>query len=114
MLSKLGHHNVGQQARRLDAFVDDMRRYRRMDQCFALFADPFPTDNDSKHAGELSFSLAFTDALEDEKAALVMAVVRFVMDQRTRKLLWQRHTLGLLAHFGPKPASVAAPQVRLR
>ncbi|MNT38000.1 hypothetical protein D3C72_1741700 [compost metagenome] len=103
MVSKLGHHNVGQQACRRDAFVDDMRRYRRLDQRLALLTGPFPTDMafDGKHAGcvvEL-FAGIFTDALEGA-AALAMAVVRFVVDQRTRKLRWQRRTLGLLAHFG--------------
>ena len=53
MVSKLGHHNVGQQARRREAFVDDTFRYWRLDQRFELFADPFPTDMsfDGKHAG---------------------------------------------------------------
>ncbi len=31
MVGELGHHDVGQQARCRDAFVDDVRRYRRLD-----------------------------------------------------------------------------------
>ncbi|MNI30657.1 hypothetical protein D3C73_845100 [compost metagenome] len=103
MVGKLGHHDVGQQARRRDAFVDDVRRYRRLDQRFALLAGPFPTDVtlDGEHAGRVVefFTGIFADALEST-AALAMAVVRFVMDQRARKLRRQRCALRLLAHFG--------------
>ncbi|MNZ96541.1 hypothetical protein D3C78_1157390 [compost metagenome] len=31
MVGELGHHDVGQQPRSRDAFVDDVRRYRRLD-----------------------------------------------------------------------------------
>lgn len=31
MVGELGHHDVGQQACGRDAFVDDVRRYRRLD-----------------------------------------------------------------------------------
>jgi len=83
--------------------VDDVRRYRCLDQRFALFTDPFPTDValDGEHARcvvEL-FAGIFTDAFEGA-AALAVAVVRLVMDQRAWKLRWQRCALGLLAHFG--------------
>jgi len=103
MVSKLGHHYVGQQACRRDAFVDDMRRYRRLDQRLALLTGPFPTDMafDGKHAGGVVelFAGIFADTLEGA-AALAVAVFRFVMDQHARKLRWQRSALGLLAHFG--------------
>lgn len=45
------------------------------------------------------FAGIFADTLEGA-AALAVAVFRFVMDQRARKLRWQRSALGLLAHFG--------------
>ena len=103
MVGKLGHHHVGQQARRRDAFVDDMCRHRRLDQCFALFTGPFPPDMtlNRKDAGRVVelFTGIFADTFEGA-AALAVAVVRFVMDQRARKLRWQRCALGLLAHFG--------------
>ena len=103
MVGKLGHHDVGQQACGRDAFVDDVRRYRRLDQRFALFAGPLSTDVafDCEHAGRVVelFAGVFADALECA-AALAVAVVRFVMDQCARKLRWQRCALGLLAHFG--------------
>ncbi|OSO39424.1 hypothetical protein BV363_05934 [Pseudomonas syringae pv. actinidiae] len=103
MVGKLGHHDVGQQARCRDAFIDDVRRYRRLYQRFALFADPLATDValDGEHAGRVVelFAGIFADALEGA-AALAVAIVRLVMDQCARKLRWQRCALGLLAHFG--------------
>jgi hypothetical protein len=93
----------GQQARCWDAFVDDVRRYRRLDQRFALFAGPLSREValDGEHAGHVVelFAGIFADALESA-AAWAVAVVRFVMDKRARKLRWQRCALGLLAHFG--------------
>lgn len=78
-------------------------RYRRLYQRFALFAGPLPTDValDGEHAGRVVelFAGIFADALEGA-TALAVAVVRFVMDQRARKLRWQRCALGLLEHFG--------------
>lgn len=91
MVGKLGHHDVGQQARCRDAFVDDVRRYWCLDQCFALLAGPFPTDMafDGEHAGRVVelFAGIFADALEGA-AALAVAVIRLVMDQRAGKLRW--------------------------
>ncbi|MNM65255.1 hypothetical protein D3C81_766870 [compost metagenome] len=56
---------------------------------------------DGEHAGRVVelFAGIFADALEGA-TALAVAVVRFVMDQRARKLRWQRCALGLLAQFG--------------
>lgn len=56
---------------------------------------------DGEHAGRVVefFTGIFADAREST-AALAMAVVRFVMDQRARKLRRQRCALRLLAHFG--------------
>lgn len=56
---------------------------------------------DGEHAGRVVefFTGIFADALEST-AALAMAVVRFVMDQRARKLRRQRCALRLLVHFG--------------
>ncbi|MNG06163.1 hypothetical protein D3C84_893900 [compost metagenome] len=103
MVGKLGHHDVGQQTRRRDAFVDNVRRYRRLDQCFALLTGPFSTDMalDGKYAGRVVelFAGIFADTLEGA-AALAVAVFRFVMDQRAWKLRWQWCALGLLAHLG--------------
>lgn len=94
---------TGQQARRQYALADDIHRYWRLDQCFTLFTRPFPADMafDGEDAGRVVelFAGIFTDAL-DGAAALAVAVVQFVMDQRTRKLRWQRRALGLLANFG--------------
>ncbi|MDY7065582.1 hypothetical protein PsexTeo8_20260 [Pseudomonas extremaustralis] len=102
MVGKLGHHDVGQQARCRYAFVDDMRRYRRLDQRFALLAGPFPTnvalDSEDAWCVVELFAGIFTDTLEGA-AALAVAVFRFVMDQRARELRWQRSALGLLAYF---------------
>lgn len=54
-----------------------------------------------KHAWRVVEFLAgiFADALEGA-AALAVAVVRFVMDQRARKLWWQRRAFRLLTSFG--------------
>ncbi len=56
---------------------------------------------DGEYAGRVVelFAGVFADALEGT-TALAVAVIRFVMDQRARKLRWQRCALGLLAHFG--------------
>jgi hypothetical protein len=66
-----------------------VRRYRRLDQRFALFAGRLSTDValDGEHPGRVVelFAGIFADALEDT-TALAVAVVRFVMDQRARKL----------------------------
>ncbi len=35
MVGELRDHDVGQQTCGRDAFVDDLRRYRCLDQCFA-------------------------------------------------------------------------------
>ena len=103
MVGKLGHHDVGQQARRWDAFVDDMRRHRRLDQCFALVTGPFPPDMalDRKDAGRVVelFAGIFADTFQGA-ATLAVAIVRFVVDQRARQLWWQRCSLGLLAYGG--------------
>ena len=52
VIGKLGHHDVGQQACGRNTFVDNLRRHRRLDQCFALTAGPFATHMllDVKHA----------------------------------------------------------------
>lgn len=87
---------TGQQARRQYALADDIHRYWRLDQCFTLFTRPFPADMafDGEDAGRVVelFAGIFTDAL-DGAAALAVAVVQFVMDQRTRKLRWQRRAV---------------------
>lgn len=66
MVDELGHHDVGQQARRWYAFVDNMCRSRRLDQRFALFVGPIPTDValDREYAGRVVelFAGIFTDA----------------------------------------------------
>lgn len=68
MVGKLGDHDVGQQTCSRDAFVDDLRRYRCLSQCFAVIADPLATDMpfDGEHAWRVVEFLAdiFTDALE--------------------------------------------------
>lgn len=52
VVGELGHHHMGQQARCWDALIDYLRRHRRLDQRFALAADPFPTNVlfDGEHA----------------------------------------------------------------
>lgn len=37
------HHHMGQQTCGRDTFIDDLRRHRRLDQCFAVTAGPFAT-----------------------------------------------------------------------
>lgn len=88
-------------SRRRDALGDNVRRYRHMDQCFAMLTGPFSTDMalDDEYAGRVVefFAGIFADALESA-AALAVAVFRFVIDECARKLQWQRYALGLLAH----------------
>lgn len=52
MIGELGDHHLGQQPSGWDNYVDHMRRYWRLNQCFALFADPIATDMtfDGKYA----------------------------------------------------------------
>lgn len=68
-----------------------------------MFAGPLSTDValDGEHVGRVVelFAGIFTDAFEGA-AALAVAVVRLVMDQRAWKLRWQRCALGLQPHFG--------------
>lgn len=56
---------------------------------------------DGEHARRVVklFANVFADALE-RAASLTVAVVRFVMDQRARKLWWQWTALRLLTHLG--------------
>ncbi|OOL34704.1 hypothetical protein BOO94_27295 [Pseudomonas sp. FSL W5-0299] len=71
------------------ALVDDVRRYRRLDQRFAMLRGPIPTAMavDGEHAGRVVelFAGTFADAFEGA-SALAITVVRFVMDQGARKL----------------------------
>ncbi|MCY1312693.1 hypothetical protein D9M70_631370 [compost metagenome] len=103
MVGKLGDHDVSQQPGGRDALVDNLCRYWRLDQRFALITDPLATHMalDGKHAGGVVQFLAdiFTDALEGAATGAVCAV-RFVLDQRARKLRWQRRALGLLLRLG--------------
>ena len=52
VVGELGHHHMGQQARRGDALVDYLRRHRRLDLRFALAAGPSSTNVlfDGEHA----------------------------------------------------------------
>lgn len=76
-----------------DAFVNDLGRNRCLDQGFALIADPLATDVtlDGEHTRRVVEFLAdiFANALE-RAAALAVAVVGFVVNQRTWKLRRQR------------------------
>ncbi|MNO02130.1 hypothetical protein D3C81_2224430 [compost metagenome] len=55
MVGKLGDHDVGQQPGSRDALVDDLRRNRRLDQRFAVIADPLAPHMafNGKHAGRV-------------------------------------------------------------
>ena len=89
MVSKLGNHDVCKEARSRDAFINNLRRNRCLDQRFAVIADPLATDMafDGEYAGRVVQLLAnvLTDALEGA-AAWAVSVVRFVMDQCAWKL----------------------------
>ncbi len=91
MIGKLGDHDMSQQPSGRDAFVDDLCRYRCLDQCFAVIADPLATHMalDGKHARRVVqfFADVFADTFKCA-AAWAVSVVRFVMDQRARKLRW--------------------------
>lgn len=101
MVGELGHHDMGQQSRRRYAFVYYVRW--RLDQCFALIADPFPMDValDGRHAWRVVELLAdvLADTLEGG-AALALRVIRFVMDQCARKPQRHRCALAFLAYLG--------------
>ena len=103
VVSELGHHHMSQQAGGGDAFVDDLGRHRRLDQCFALPTGPLAPHVllDGEHAGRVVQLLAdvLADALE-LAAAGALGVVRFVVDHGARQLWRQRSPLGLLARFG--------------
>ncbi len=103
MINELRNHDVGKQPGSRDAFVDNLRRYWRLDQRFAVIAYPLATNMtlDGKHARRVIQLLAdiFTDMLECA-AAWAVGVIRFVMDQRARELCRQRRALGLLLFFG--------------
>ncbi|MNQ85771.1 hypothetical protein D3C85_1009450 [compost metagenome] len=100
MVGELGHHHVSQQAGGGDALVDHLGRHRRLDQRFAMAADPFPTHVlfDGEHAWcvvEL-FADIFAHALQ-LAAAGALGVFGLVADHGAWELHWQRRTLGLLA-----------------
>jgi len=44
MIGELRHHDLGQQPRGGNAFVDDLCRQRRLGERLALGADPFASD----------------------------------------------------------------------
>ncbi|MNM94790.1 hypothetical protein D3C81_1072090 [compost metagenome] len=103
MVGELRDHDVGQQPRGRDAFVDDLRRNRCLDQGFALIADPLATDVplNGEHARRVVEFLAdiLADTLESA-AALAMAVVGFVVDQSARKLRRQGGAFRFLPNLG--------------
>jgi hypothetical protein len=57
-VEQIGHHHLGQQPHCRDAFVDDLRRHRRLNQGFTLGADPLAPDmalygEDTRHVVQL-------------------------------------------------------------
>ncbi|GBH21458.1 Uncharacterized conserved protein [Pseudomonas syringae pv. actinidiae] len=92
-----------QQAGRRDAFVDDLRRNRCLNQRFAIFTHPLATDMalDGKHAGRVIqfFADVLTNTFECA-ATGALRVVRLMQNQRTWKRCWQCSALGLLFFLG--------------
>ncbi|KPY89455.1 hypothetical protein ALO94_200122 [Pseudomonas syringae pv. spinaceae] len=89
MVGILGNHDVGQQPGGWDALVDDLGRNRRLDQGFAVIADPFATHMTLNGEHARCVIQLFADVLADafqRAAAWAVSVVRFVMDQRAWKL----------------------------
>lgn len=83
VIGKLGHHHVSQQAGGGDALVDHLGRLLRLDQPFALAADPFPTHVlfDGEHARRVVelFADIFAHALQ-LAAAGALGVFGLVVD----------------------------------
>ena len=102
MIGVFRDHHLSQQPGSRDAFVDNLRRPRLLNQGFAVITDPFATNMpfNAEHAWRVVelFADVFADALEGA-AALALGVFRFVMNQRARKLGRQRSALGLLAGY---------------
>ena len=99
MIDVLGHQHLGQQAGGGDALVDDVRRHRRLDQGFALGADPLAADVPlhGEHAGLVVQLLGhvLADALQ-LAATAAGGVLGFVVDLPARQALRQRLALWLL------------------
>ena len=95
----LGHQHLSQQAGGGDALVDHLRWYRCLDQGLALLAGPLAPDVPLH--GELArdviqlFAHVLANTLE-LAAAMALGIDRFMVDQGTGQLRWQRGALRLL------------------
>ena len=88
MIGVLRNHHLGQQARCWDAFINDLRGNRSLDQGFAIIADPLATHmsfNAEHVRGVVElFTDVFADALEGATAS-ALSVLGFVGNQRVCK-----------------------------
>ena len=99
MVGILGHHHLGQQPGCRDAFVDDLRGHRRLNQGFTLGADPLAPDValDREHAWLVVQLLGhvLADAFHPASTA-AGGGFGFVMNLAARQVGRQRLAPGLL------------------
>ena len=99
MVGILGHEDLREQAGRWHAFVDHLRRHRRLDERLTPRTRPLAANVplDLKHARRVVelFAHVLADALQ-RAAAAANRDFRLMPDFNPRQVRWQRRALGLV------------------